>query len=445
MAKVVYTTRVGNINTWVGPFQPLFCLNHEILRVAAPFAKATHSWEMLQDIKDAKPNDTRYPVVLHGFVTATRTSSGSIDYLDLLDPKLRSRVQVKVTKQLPSVKHALRGNAEKVNDVNLSAPASRADGEMLEKSPSRDDSDALPQISREDEGMDSQLLPEHSSDHTPEADAHVSLKGMEVSDMSFDQQTSPTTPNQNNETSPEDEKITEQDAPAQLVNPVCRAYQKMRPHTPVVVRGLVCLRRSRAALVKPDTDGPDEGILRGVPGNVIPGKERIPRFQDPFVGWVDNFDSIVIKATSIIPLNDFPATIIAKSETNFPPEQRHLQLRTKSQLRQNIRSRSKAMAQTRMFMFMKGFDEIETPLLFKSTPDGARAFMVPTRRKGMAYTLPQSPQQYKQILMASGVSRYFQFARCFRDEDMRADRQPEFTQVSRASALMLISRTNGST
>jgi len=169
-----------------------------------------------------------------------------------------------------------------------------------------------------------------------------------------------------------------------------------------------------------------ENVL-GIKGVV---KKRAERSRNPQLPTGDV--EVEAKELKVIGISKVPPFVIAdppqaSEELRF--KYRYLDMRRPS-MQRNIKLRHQAALCVRNFMSENGFFEIETPFLTKSTPEGARDYLVPSRMyRGRFYALPQSPQLFKQILMISGFDRYFQIVRCFRDEDLRADRQPEFTQI----------------
>src|SRR6266536_1795496 len=163
-----------------------------------------------------------------------------------------------------------------------------------------------------------------------------------------------------------------------------------------------------------------------VSGRVAP---RVPGTENPNLATGD-VELIPSELTILNRADDLPFPIDADPhDEDGRMTYRYFDLR-RPRLSRNLRLRHRAAKATRDYLDSQGYVEVETPILSKSTPEGARDFLVPSRLTlGKFYALPQAPQQYKQLLMIAGVEKYFQIAKCFRDEDLRADRQPEFTQI----------------
>ncbi|ATC65180.1 aspartate--tRNA ligase [Nibricoccus aquaticus] len=179
---------------------------------------------------------------------------------------------------------------------------------------------------------------------------------------------------------------------------------------------------AQAAQIKPES-------VIGVSGKVVARPEGTVNKNIP-TGGIE-VDAIALEIFNISDTPPFPLDDIGGDKVNedLRLTYRYLDLR-RPKMRKNLQVRHKATKAIRDYFDSQEFIEVETPALFKSTPEGAREYLVPSRiHAGQFYALSQSPQQFKQILMVAGVERYFQIARCFRDEDLRADRQMEFTQV----------------
>ena len=163
-----------------------------------------------------------------------------------------------------------------------------------------------------------------------------------------------------------------------------------------------------------------EGVVRGRPKDMVNPEMATGEIE------VEATDVTILGRSLPLPLG---VEDLEEPSDELRLRYRYLDLR-RPRMKKNLLMRHKALQSVRMYHDEKGFIEVETPMLIRSTPEGARDYLVPSRiHKGAFYSLPQSPQIYKQALIIGGLDRYFQIARCFRDEDMRRDRQPEFSQI----------------
>ncbi len=229
---------------------------------------------------------------------------------------------------------------------------------------------------------------------------------------------------------------------------MCGELRRDNAGQAVVLNGWIQKRRNLGGLIFCDLRD-KTGIIQIVFNDQIPQElfERADRLRSEFVVGVRGEVKERESKNKELPTGEvevYVSDMIIYSEAETPPiyvkdddnvseelrlKYRYLDLR-KSKMQKNLTFRHKIYKVTRDFFDSEGFTEVETPMLIKPTPEGARDYLVPSRvNPGKFYALPQSPQMFKQILMAGGTDRYFQVAKCFRDEDLRADRQPEFTQI----------------